>query len=137
MTICPFRFKCTYVKHEKLFLIFFLHFLNLHTFIYFGKKYDRHRYFISEIKDCEKRKLAMTIIFFIKMLKLESAKVSLRLLSKKCRFRTLFDSQHVRRSQTLAKGAMRVRLSYVFIALREPTLECISLSYMSILIGVS
>ena len=71
------------------------------------------------------------------MLKLESAKVSLRLLSKKCRFRTLFDSQHVRRSQTLAKGAMRVRLSYVFIALREPTLECISLSYMSILIGVS
>ena len=110
---------------------------NLHTFIYFGKKYDRHRYFISEIKDCEKRKLAMTIIFFIKVLKLESAKVSLRLLSKKCRFRTLFDSQHVRRSQTLAKGAMRVRLSYVFIALREPTLECISLSYMSILIGVS
>ena len=104
--ICNSQFKCNYLKNEKLFLIFFPGFLeSTSNFIHFEKKDDGHSYFISENTDCEKRKLAMTIILFFKMLKLQTVKVSLKLLSKNCRFRTLFESQHVERSQTFAKGA--------------------------------
>ena len=115
--ICNPGFKCNCLKNENFFLVLFFNFWNLHQILNILKK----------------KMIGIATLFR----RTQAVKNLFRPLSEKHRFRTPFDSQHVRRSQTLAKGAMRVRLSYVFIALREPTLECISLSYMSILIGVS
>ena len=53
--ICRPQFKCNYLKHGKLSLIFFPAFLDCTSnFIHFEKKDDRHSYFISEIRDCER-----------------------------------------------------------------------------------
>ena len=59
--------------------------------------------------------------------KLQTVKDLVRPLSKKHRFRTPFDSQHVKWSQTLAKSS-REHFHYIFITLGEHALEYTSLS---------
>ena len=79
------RLKCNYLKNKKLFVVFFFHFWNLHQILNILKK---------------------KIIFIATLFrKLEAVKDLFRPLSKKHCFRTPFDSQHVKGSQTLAKGA--------------------------------
>ena len=69
--------------------------------------------------------------------KLQTLKNLVRTLSKKRRFRTSFDSQHVKRSQTLVKSAWEYFYLFYFIILVGTDLENISLSDMENLRGVS
>ena len=78
-------FKCNYLKNEKLFIIFSFHFRNLHPILNILR---------------EKMIVIVTLIW-----KLQTVKHLFRSLSKKHRFRTSFDSQHLKGCQTLAKGA--------------------------------
>ena len=64
----------------------------------------------------------------------QAGKDLVRLLSKKHRVRTHFDSQHIKGSKTLVKSAFS---KYFFIALRESGLKNISLSDMLNLRDVS
>ena len=82
--ICNSRFKCNYIKNGKVFLNFLLHFWNLHQILNILKK----------------RMIAIANVFP----KLQTVKILLRALSKKRRFRTRFDSQHVKVSQILVKS---------------------------------
>ena len=69
--------------------------------------------------------------------KLQNVKNVVRPLSKKHRSRTTFDSQHIKRSQTLVKYAYE-HFRHVFLSpLGDPDLENISLSDMLNLRGVS
>ena len=54
--------------------------------------------------------------------KLQTVKDLVRPLSKKHRFRTTFDSQHVKQSQTLLKSYESTFIIF-FIILREPAFE--------------
>ena len=81
--ICNSQFKCNYLKNERLFRNFLSHFWNL-----------RHILNISKT-----RMIVIANIFP----KLGTVKTFVRSLSKKRRFRTRFDSQHVKASQILAK----------------------------------
>ena len=82
--ICCSRFKGKYVKYGKLFLNFLFRFLNLRP-----------------ILNPFKKKLIFIAIAFPK---LQSVKDLIRPLSKKRRFKTPFQSQHVKVSQTLVKS---------------------------------
>ena len=77
-------FKWYYFKKEQLFLGFLFHFWNLHEHWNIFKK----------------RKIVIANVFP----KLETVKDLVRPLSKKHRFRTSFNSQHVKGSQTLLKS---------------------------------
>ena len=77
------QFKCNYVKNEKLLLDFLFHFWNLHQILNILRK-------------------SMIVIANV-FAKLHTVKIFLRRVSKKRRFRTRFDSQHVKASQILAK----------------------------------
>ena len=79
--ICQSQFKCNYLKNEKLFLNFFFHFWNLH----------------QTLNVLKKKMIVLANVFP----KLENVKNFVRTLSKKRRFRTRFDSQHVKASQTI------------------------------------
>ena len=87
------QFKCNYLKNEKLFLNFFMHFSSLH-----------------QILDILKEKIIIIANLF---LKLQTVKNFLRPLSKKRRFRTGFDSQHVKPSQIHGKSPWE-RFYHVF-----------------------
>ena len=79
------RFKYNYLENQKLFLIFLINFCNLHQ--------------ISKI-------LKKNLIVIATLLRhLQAVKDLLKLLSKSHRFRTPFDSQHVKGCQTLVKSA--------------------------------
>ena len=55
-TISRNQFESNYLKNEKLFLEFFLHFRNLHEILnIFKKKDDLHSWFISEITHSKRR----------------------------------------------------------------------------------
>ena len=58
--------------------------------------------------------------------KLQTVKILVRPLSKKRRFRTRFDSEHVKASQMPAKMFVEAPLSWFFIILREVDLENVS-----------
>ena len=76
--------QCNYLKSEMAFLNFLFHFLNLHQILNILKK--------------------GMIVIGNAFLKLQTVKILVRPLSKKRRFRTRFDSQHVKASQILAKS---------------------------------
>ena len=79
------RFKWNYLKNEKPVLVFFFNFWNLY-----------------QILNLLKQKMSVIATSFRK---LQTVPDLFRPLSKKQRFRIPFDSQHVKESQTLAKGA--------------------------------
>ena len=83
--ICSSQFKCNYLKNGKLFLNCLLHFWNLHQIL----------------KILKRKMIAIANIFS----KLQTVKMLVKPLSKKLRFRTSFDSQHLKGSQTLVKSA--------------------------------
>ena len=85
LTICSSLFKWNYLKTEKLFLNFSFRFCVLHQNL---------NIFNSKM-----------IVIANAFPKLQTLKNLVRTLSKKRRFRTSFDSQHVKRSQTLVKSA--------------------------------
>ena len=79
--ICHSHFKCNYLKNtknKKLFLNFFFHFLNLH-----------------ETFNVLEEKMVVTATVLPNLL---TVKNFVRALSKKPRYRTRFDSQHVKDS---------------------------------------
>ena len=78
------QFKCNYLKNERIFLIFLFHFWNLHQIL-------------NALKE------TMILIGNV-FSKLETVKILLIPLSKKRRFRTRFDSQHVKASHILARS---------------------------------
>ena len=77
-------FKCNYLRNKKFFLNLLLHFRNL----------------IHILNILKEKMIVMANLFP----KLETVKNLLRSLSKKGRFSTRFDSQHVKASQILAKS---------------------------------
>ena len=83
-SICRNQFKCSYVENKKVLLNFLLYFWNLH-----------------QILNILKQKMTLIVYVFPK---LQTAKDLVRPMSKKRRFRTPFDSQYVKRSQTLLKS---------------------------------
>ena len=76
--ICNSQFKYNYLKNEKLFLNFLLHFWNLH----------------QSLNILTKRMMVIANVFP----KLQAVEMLVRPLYKKRRFRTRFDSQHVKAS---------------------------------------
>ena len=104
--ISPSLCKCNYFKNEQLFLGFLFHFWNL-----------------NEIWNIfRKRKIVIANV----NLKLQTVKGLVRPLSKKCRFRTSFDSQHLKRSQTLAKCIWK-HFCHIFSSLCGEMIRKISL----------
>ena len=83
--ICCFRFKWNYLKNEKEFLNFLINFLNLHPILNILKK--------------------NMIFIAIAFPKLQTMKGLIRPLSKNRCFTTPFESQHVKRPETLVKSA--------------------------------
>ena len=75
--------KFNYLKNEKLFFEFLLHFLNLHQILTILKE--------------------KVIVIGNVFSKLQTVKIFLRKLSQEHRFRTGFGSQHMKASQILAK----------------------------------
>ena len=78
-------FKSNYLKNEKVFLSFLFHLWNLHEVLNIFKT----------------RQIVRADVFP----NFQTVKDLVRPLSKKCSFRTPFDSQHVKVSQTLVKSA--------------------------------
>ena len=78
------QFGSNYLKNEKLFQNFFLHFRNLH-----------------EILNIFKKKMTFIADLFPK---LRTPKDVVRYLSKTSRFKGLFDRQHGKRVQTLLRS---------------------------------
>ena len=96
MRTCRSRFKCNYLKNENLFLnVLFLF-------------YD-----LNEILTIFKQKMIVIANVFPK---LETVTDVVRPISKKRRFRTSFDIQHVKTSQTLVKSA-RKHFYHIFSSL--------------------
>ena len=84
MRICCSQFKCNYLKNENHFLNFLFHFWNLH----------------QNLNILEKKIIVIANVFP----KLQIVKDLVRPISKKCHFRTPFDSKHVKDSQTLVQS---------------------------------
>ena len=82
--ICRSLFKCNYLKNESLFLSVLFHMWKLHQFLNILKK----------------NKILIPNVFP----KLGTVEDLFRPVSKKRRFRTSFDSQHVKGSETLVKS---------------------------------
>ena len=104
--ICNSQFKCIYLKKEKHFLNFLFDFWILHQ-IY---------------KIFQEKMMVIANVFP----KLQAVKNLGRTLSKKRRFRTRFDSEHVKASQMPAKMFVEAPLSWFFIIFREVDLENVS-----------
>ena len=80
---CESQFKCNYLKNQKYLINFLFHFWNLH-----------------QISNISKKKMMVIANIFPKS---QTMKNFVRRLCKKRRFRTRFDSQHVKVSQILEK----------------------------------
>ena len=78
------QFGSNYLKNEKLFLNYFWHFRNLHLILIIFKKKST---FITDL-----------------FAKLRTPKNVVRYMSKKSRFKGLFDRQHGKRVQTLLRS---------------------------------
>ena len=79
------QFKCSYLDNEKMFHNVLFYFWNLHEILNILKK----------------KMIAIANVFP----KLQTVKEFVRSLSRKRRFRTPFDSQHIKGFQTLVKSA--------------------------------
>ena len=84
VTICDFQFKRNDLKSGKIFLNFLFHFWNVHQILNISKKW-------------------MIVIANV-FPKLKNVKSFFRPLSKKRRFRTRFDTQHLKVFQILARS---------------------------------
>ena len=82
---CGSQFKCSYLDNEKMFHNVLFYFWNLHEILNILKK----------------KMIAIANVFP----KLQTVKEFVRSLSRKRRFRTPFDSQHIKGFQTLVKSA--------------------------------
>ena len=82
--ICNSKLKFHYLRNRKLFLYFSFHFWNLHQIL----------------NILQKRMIVVANIFP----KLETVKILVGPISKKCRFRTRFESQHLKPSKILVKS---------------------------------
>ena len=82
--ICHYQEKCNYLKNKNLFLNSFSHFWNPH-----------------QIFNILKEKMTVIANVFPK---LQTVKNLFKTICKKCRFRTCFDSQHVKAFQIHAKS---------------------------------
>ena len=111
--ICNSQFKCNYLKNEKPFLNLLLHFRNLH-----------------QILNNLKEKMIVIANLFPK---LQTVKNLVRTLPKKSRFRTRFESQHVKASQILTKSPWEPFYPVFFIILRAVELENVPLELDEIL----
>ena len=90
LRICRSLFKCNFVKNEKLFLNFLLHLW-------------KEKRILNILK--EKKTVFLKLMFEANVfLKLQTVKDLVRPLSNNRRFRTCFDSQHVKGFQTLVKS---------------------------------
>ena len=96
--ICRPRFRCNYLQNEKVFLILLFHLWNSHQILFILKK-----------------KMIVIVTLFRK---LHNVNDLFRQLSKKQRFRTPLDSEHVQGSQKLAKRSWE-HLYQIFSSLRE------------------
>ena len=76
----------------------------------------------SNFKHFEKNMIVTANVYS----KFQTVKILVRPLSKKRRFRTRFDSEHVKASQMPAKMFVEAPLSWFFIILREVDLENVS-----------
>ena len=85
VTCSDYEFKCNYPKSKKLFLNFLLHFWNLYQTLNIFK-------------------YKMTLIAYV-LPKLQNANDLVRPMSKNPRFRTPFEIQHFKGSQSLVKSA--------------------------------
>ena len=83
------QFGSNYLKNEKLFLHYFLHFRNLH-----------------EISNICKKKMTFIADLFAK---LRTPKNLVRYMSKKSRFKGPFDKQHGKRVQILLRSESQYR----------------------------
>ena len=83
------QFGGNYLKNEKLFLYYFLHFWNLH-----------------EILNICKKKMSFIADLFVK---LRTPKNVVRYMSKKSRSKGPFDRQHGKRVQTLLRSGSQHR----------------------------
>ena len=83
------QFGSNYLKNEKLFLNFFLHFQNLHKIL----------------NICNKKMSLIADLFA----KLRTPKNVARYMSKKSRFKGTFDKQHAKRVQTLLRSGSQDR----------------------------
>ena len=101
------QFKCNYLRFQKKFLGFLLHFWNS-----------------NEIFNILRIKMSLIVYIFPKLL---TPKEWFFQMSKRPRFSTPFSSQHVYGFQKLVKSA-RQHFYYYFVALRKIELENISLS---------
>ena len=110
LRICNSQFKCNYLKNKKLSVFFFFHFWNLYQILNILKK---------------------TMIVMVNVFpKWQTAEILLKPLSKKCRFRTRFDSQHVKASQMLVKSTW-VHFCHVFLSLSGKLIWQMSLLVLS------
>ena len=108
--ICRPRFKWNCLKNEKLFFVFSFNFWNLHQILNILKK--------------------NMIVIATLFRKLQTVKDLFRPLSKKHRFGTPFDSQHVKGSQTLAKRAWE-HFYHIFLSFWENLIWKMSPSVLS------
>ena len=83
------QFRSNYLKNEKLFLNYFLHFRNIY-----------------EILNICKKKMSFIADLFRK---LRTPKDVVRYLSKKSRFKGTFDRKHGKRVQTLLRSESKYR----------------------------
>ena len=83
------QFGSNYLKNEKLFLNYFLHFRNLH-----------------EILNIYKKKMSFIADLFVK---LRTPKNVVRYMSKKSRCKGPFDRQHGKRVQTMLRSGSQHR----------------------------
>ena len=90
--ICSSWLKWNYLKNEKLFLSFFVPFMES----------------ISDLKHFQKKKIVIANLFWI----LETVKDLVRPESKKHRFRTSFNCEYVKGSQTLVKSSWEYFYQY-------------------------
>ena len=113
--ICHSQFKCNYLKNEKLFLNVWLHFRNLHQILNVPQK----------------RVIVIANVFP----KLQTVKNLVRSLSKKGRFSTRFDCQHVKASQIL-KTSPWGRFYLVFSSFPGKLIRELSLQDWDEILGV-
>ena len=96
--ICHSLFRGNYLKNEKVFLSFLFHFRNFQQILNIFKE----------------KKVVIANVFP----KLQNVKDLVRPHSKMCYFRTSFDSEHIKASETLVKSA-REHFYHIFSSLWE------------------
>ena len=96
--ICSSLWKCNYLQTQKVFLNFLF-----------------HLWYIHQVLNIFEEKMIMIANLFPR---LQTVKSFVKALSKNCRFRTSFEGQHVKWSQTLVKSEWEI-FYHIFWSLWE------------------